>query len=92
MIIYLLERLRKFFKSLGKKEFKINDFITHKKFKKREKDFYLNHESFKPNNEVSEKIKIVAAISFFFDKNKLIHSFSSLNQKIFFPRLSMFHP
>jgi len=73
MIIYLLERLRKFFKSLGKKEFKINDFITHKKFKKREKDFYLNHESFKPNNEVSEKIKIVAAISFFFDKNKFLN-------------------
>ena len=71
MTIYLLERLRKFFKSLGKKELKIHDFIILKKFKEREKNFSLNFENFKPEIQVSEKVKIVAAISFFFDKNKI---------------------
>ena len=69
-MIYLLERLRKFFKSVGKKENKINNFIRFKKFQKNQKNYSVEA-NFIPNNEINEKIKIVASITFFFDKDKI---------------------
>ena len=44
MIIYLLERIRKFFKSVGKKEEKINDLILKLNFNKIFKELDLNKE------------------------------------------------
>ncbi len=70
MMIYFLERLRKFFKSIGKKENKINNFIRFKKFQKNSKDYLVNTD-FIPSNEINEKVKIVASIAFFFDKDKI---------------------
>ena len=66
MIIYLLERIRKFFKSVGKKEEKINDLIIKLNFKKIFKELDLDKEDYNPNYQVKGTIKIAAVIAFFF--------------------------
>ena len=71
MIIYLLERIRKFFKSVGKKEEKINDLIIKLNFKKIFKELDLDKEDYNPNYQVKGTIKIAAVIAFFFDEKKL---------------------
>ena len=71
MIIYLLERIRKFFKSVGKKEEKINDLILKLNFKKIFKELDLDEEDYNPNYQVKGTIKIAAVIAFFFDERKL---------------------
>ena len=71
MNIYLLERLRKFFKSVGKKEEKINDLITHLKFKKNDKLLNIVEENFTPDKEINENFKLGAVIGFFYNEIKL---------------------
>ena len=71
MNIYLLERLRKFFKSIGKKEEKINDLITHLKFKKNDKLLNIVEENFTPDKEINENFKLGAVIGFFYNEIKL---------------------
>ena len=71
MIIYLLERIRKFFKSVGKKEEKINADFIKLNFKKIFKELDLDKEDYNPNYQVKGTIKIAAVIAFFFDEKKL---------------------
>lgn len=71
MNIYLLERLRKFFKSVGKKEEKINDLITNLKFKKNDIFTNFTDENFTPDKEITENFKLAAIIGFFYDETKL---------------------
>jgi len=71
MNIYLLDRLRKFFKSIGKKEEKINDIITNLKFKKINKLRSFIDESFTPDKEVDENYKLASVIGFFYNEIKL---------------------
>ena len=71
MNIYLLQRLRKFFKSVGKKEEKINDIITNLKFKKINKLRSFIDESFTPDKEVDENYKLASVIGFFYNEIKL---------------------
>jgi hypothetical protein len=71
MIIYFLERIRKFFKSIGKKEEVIDNLITYRKFKKNIKNYQLFEKDFYPEKEVEKPFKIAATITFYYDKNKL---------------------
>ena len=71
MIIYILQRIRKLFKSIGKKEEIINDLILYLNFKKNfNNQNFIDHD-FSPDTEVEEPIKIAAAITFFYDERKL---------------------
>ena len=70
MIIYLLDRIRKFFKSVGKKEEKINDLILQLNFKKKFKELDLDNEDYNPNYQVKDTIKIATVIAFLFDEKK----------------------
>ncbi len=70
-MIFLLEKIRKIFKSIGKKEETINDLITYKKFKKNLKRYNINFQKFNPELNVKKSIKMVAVISFFFDRKKI---------------------
>ena len=69
MIIYFLERIRKFFKSIGKKEEVIDNLITYRKFKKNIKNYQLFEKDFYPEKEVEKPFKIAATITFYYDKN-----------------------
>ena len=71
MIFFFLEKIRKLFKSVGKKELKINDLITYRKFESIKEKYSINLESFNPNNTNAENSKIVASIAFFYDEKKL---------------------
>ena len=71
MRIYLLERLRKFFKSVGKKEEKINDLITNLKFRKNDNFTNFTDENFTPDKGISDNIKLAAIIGFFYNETKL---------------------
>jgi len=71
MNIYLLERLRKFFKSVGKKEEKINDVITNLKFRKNDNFTNFTDENFTPDKEITDNIKLAAIIGFFYNETKL---------------------
>lgn len=71
MNIYLLERLRKFFKSVGKKEEKINDLITNLKFRKNDNFTNFTDENFTPDKEITDNIKLAAIIGFFYNETKL---------------------
>ncbi len=82
MIFFFLEKIRKLFKSIGKKEHKINDFITYKKFKINQKNFNLNHEDFNPLQNSETKINLVASITFLFDENK-IHNLKQVCKNLF---------
>ena len=68
---FFLEKIRKLFKSIGKKEIKINDLITYKKFQKIKNKITINLENFNPNNANIEDFKIVASIAFFYDEKKV---------------------
>ena len=70
MYIYFLKKLRKLFKSLGKKEDKISEIISYEKFKKISTKYHYN-KKFDPNKKVNKSIKIFATISFFHNKNKI---------------------
>ena len=70
-MIFLLEKIRKICKSLGKKEETINDLIIFKKFKKNIEKYRIDFKRFNPKLDTKNHIKIVAAISFFFNKNKI---------------------
>ena len=71
MNIYLLERLRKFFKSVGKKEEKINDLITNLKFKNNDNFTNFIDENFTPDKEIPDNFKLAAIIGFFYNQTKL---------------------
>ena len=71
MNIYLLERLRKFFKSVGKKEEKINDLITNLKFKNNDNFTNFIDENFTPDKEITDNCKLAAIIGFFYNQTKL---------------------
>ena len=71
MIIYLLNRIRIFLKSVGKKEEKINDLILRLNFKKKFKELDLDNEDYNPNYQVKDTIKIAAVIAFLFNEKKL---------------------
>lgn len=64
MKIYFLERLRIFFKSIGKKEEKINDLITNLKFKKNYKFTNYTNNKFSPDKEINEDFKLATVIAF----------------------------
>ena len=70
-MVFLLEKIRKIFKSLGKKEEFINDLIIYKKFKKNLHKYNINFKNFNIELDKKESIKIVAVISFFFDRKKV---------------------
>ena len=61
MNIFFLEKLRKIYKSLGKKEKKINDLIKFKKFKRNSINYKFSDHNFNLENIVEQKIKFVAA-------------------------------
>ena len=71
MMIYFLEKLRKIFKSIGKKERKIINLINYLKYKKKINFYRLDNKNFNFFNENIEKIKIASVITFFFDKDKI---------------------
>lgn len=71
MRIYLLERLRKLLKSIGKKEEKIVDLIVQLKNKKNNESEYLLSEEFIPNTQINENFKLAAIIAFFYNEKKL---------------------
>lgn len=71
MRIYLLERLRKLLKSIGKKEEKIVDLIVQLKNKKNNVSEYLLSEEFIPNTQINENFKLAAIIAFFYNEKKL---------------------
>ena len=71
MYIYLLEKLRKLFKSLGKKEDKISEIISYKKFKKIKKNYQHENKKFNPNKNISKSVKIFASIAFFYKTSKI---------------------
>ena len=71
MKIYFLERLRIFFKSIGKKEEKINDLITNLKFKKNYKFTNFTNDKFSPDKEINEDFKLATVIAFFYNEIKL---------------------
>ena len=71
MKIYFLEILRKFFKSIGKKEDKINDLITNLKFKKNYKFANFINNEFTPSKETNENFKLATVIAFFYNEIKL---------------------
>ena len=71
MLIYLLERLRKFLKSVGKKEEKINDLITLIKYKNQSNFSKIIDENYDPITQISNSFKLAAVIGFFYDENKL---------------------
>lgn len=71
MNIYLLERLRKFFKSVGKKEEKINDLIINLKFKRNDNFTNFANKNFTPDTEINENFKLAAIIGFFYNETKL---------------------
>lgn len=71
MLIYLLERLRKFLKSVGKKEEKINDLITLIKYKNQSNFSKIIDENYDPINQINNSFKLAAVIGFFYDENKL---------------------
>ena len=73
MIIFFLEKIRKIFKSLGKKENKINDLITFQKYKKNKAIYDLDKKDFEPNKNIEESIKIAVSIAFYFDEKKLVN-------------------
>lgn len=71
MRIYLLERLRKLLKSIGKKEEKIVDLIVQLKNKKNNVSENLLSEEFIPNAQINENFKLAAIIAFFYNEKKL---------------------
>ena len=79
-MIFLLEKIRKILKSIGKKEETINDLITYKKFKKNLKRYNINFQKFNPELNVKKSIKMVAVIYFFFERKKI----KNLNKICFF--------
>ena len=72
-MIFFLEKLRKIFKSIGKKEKKINHLITYLKYKKKIKNYKLKNIDFSYSQDNNEKINIAATITFFFDDNKILN-------------------
>ena len=71
-MIFLLEKIRKICKSLGKKEETINDLIIFNKFKKNTENYKIDFKRFNPKLDTKNRIKIVAVISFFLIKIKFI--------------------
>ena len=71
MNIFFLEKLRKIYKSLGKKEKKINDLIKFKKFKRNSINYKFSDHNFNLENIVEQKIKFVAAITFHYNESKI---------------------
>ena len=71
MKIFILNRIRKLFKSIGKREKIIDDLITFEHFKKASSKFKLSKNIFKPQKEFKKPIKLVAVIAFYFKKNKI---------------------
>ena len=71
MYIYFLEKIRKLFKSLGKKEDAITEIISFERYKKINKHFSLKEDNFNPGKEYNKSIKIFATIAFFYKKNKI---------------------
>ena len=73
MVIFFLEKIRKLFKSIGKKERIIDDFITYYRFNKIKEKFNLNENQFNKTDKNSENFKIVATIAFFFNSQKILN-------------------
>ena len=71
MLIYLLGRLRKLLKSIGKKEKTLVHLINYQKFKKKRSNYVINNEIVDLYKESNERIKIAAVITFFFNKDKI---------------------
>jgi hypothetical protein len=71
MNIFFLEKLRKIYKSLGKKEKEINDLITFKKFKRNSINYKISDHNFNLENITEQKIKFVAAITFYYNESKI---------------------
>jgi hypothetical protein len=70
-MIYFLKKFRKLFKSLGKKEEKLNDLIIYENFKKNYFKNKLLENRYDPNHSYNKKFKIVVTISFLYNKNKI---------------------
>ena len=73
MLIYFLNKLRKIFKSIGKKEYLINNLIIYLKFKKKNSNKKISNKRFKSLCEKKIKSKPVAVISFLFNEKKIIN-------------------
>ena len=71
MNIFFLEKLRKIYKSLGKREEKINDLITFKKFKRDSINYKISDQDFNLDNITEHKIKFVAAITFYYNESRI---------------------
>jgi hypothetical protein len=71
MLIYLLGRIRKLLKSIGKKEKTLVHLINYQKFKKKRSNYVINNEIVDLYKESNERIKIAAVITFFFNKDKI---------------------
>ena len=72
MLIYLLGRLRKLLKSIGKKEKTLVHLINYQKFKKKRSNYVINNEIVDLYKESNERIKIAAVITFFLIKIKFL--------------------
>lgn len=70
-MIFLLEKIRKIFKSFGKKEENINDIIIYKKFKNNLNRYRSNNQIFNPELKSKKPTNIVATIAFFFEKKRI---------------------
>jgi len=71
MNTFFLEKLRKIYKSLGKKEKKINDLIKFKKFKKNLINYKFSNHNLNLESIVEQNIKFVAAITFYYNESKI---------------------
>ena len=71
MLIYFLNKLRKIFKSIGKKEHLINDLIIYLKFKKKNSNKKISNKIFKLLCEKKIKCKPVAVVSFLYNEKKI---------------------
>ena len=71
MIIRFLEKLRKIIKSIGKKEKKLINLINYFKYEEKVTFYDLSDNNFNFSNENTEKIKVAAVITFFFNKDKI---------------------
>tara|TARA_Y100000590_G_scaffold466652_1_gene642772 strand:+ start:1429 stop:2433 length:1005 start_codon:yes stop_codon:yes gene_type:complete len=71
MIRYLLNKLRKISKSIGKKEENLIDLITYLDFKKIAKTTNEIKSNLNIHKEIKSTIKFAATITFFYDSNKI---------------------
>jgi len=71
MFLFFLKKLRKIFKSIGKREDKLNNLITYQNFKKNIFKYKIKKHKQIYDNVNFDNIKIVTAITFFFNKTRL---------------------